>query len=145
LILTRSLAAKLFQNENPIGKLVTIGKSQSYEVTGVIEDLPANSHFHYDMVASMESHPWIKKAEQNGWSGISFHTYVKLKEGGSAELLQQNINSFLDNFPDDPEGNGKNINAVLQPIGSIHLNSHLKSLLSGEFKSYQNSTAYCGA
>lgn len=132
LILTHSLAAKLFQDENPIGKLVAIGKSQSYEVTGVIEDLPSYSHFYFDMIASMESHPWIKEAEQTVWSGISFHTYVKLKKDASAELLQQKINAYLDNFPDDLEGNGKNINAVLQPIQVIHLHSHLKfELLPG--------------
>lgn len=126
IVLTSALASKLFERENPIGKLVAIDQGKSFEVTGVVAVPLSNSHLHFDMIASMESHPWIKEAEQIVWSGISFHTYVKLKKEASAELLQQKINSFLDNFPDDPDGNGKNINAALQPIRSIHLTSHLK-------------------
>ncbi len=129
IVLTSSLALKLFGNENPIGKLVTIGDHKSFEVTGIISDWPVNSHMHFDMIASMESHPWIQEAEQSVWSGISFHTYVRLKKGASAKLLQQKINNLFDHFPDDPKGFGKTINAVLQPVQSIHLTSHLKSEL----------------
>ena len=130
IVLSQSLAASLFESENPIGKLVVIGKDKAFEVTGVVTDLPYNSHLHFDMIASMQSHPWIREAEQNVWSGISFHTYVKLKEGSSPNDLQQKINAYLDHFPNDPDGQGKSINAILQPVASIHLTSHLKHELT---------------
>ena len=126
LILTESTAKKIFGPHDPIGKLLVIGVDFEYEVTAVVQDISPRSHFHFDLLASMQSHPWIKHAEENVWSGVVFHTYIKLKNGGSAADLQNKISDFMDQFPNDPKGIGKSYDFQLQPVQDIHLKSHLK-------------------
>lgn len=125
-VLTRTTAEKFFGQENPIGKVLRVGKDRDMEVTAVVEDLPENIHFHFDMLASMLSHPWIKGAEENLWSGVVFHTYVKLREPNSALELESKIKSLLDNFPNDPNHYGRGVDLRLQPVQSIHLQSNMK-------------------
>lgn len=125
-VITESTAKKIFGDEDPIGKTIRVGVDFDYEVTAILENIPLNNHFHFDMLASMESHPWIKQAENNVWSGVVFHTYVKLREGSSAADLQNKLTDFMDNFPNDPKGIGKSHDFRLQPIQDIHLNSDYK-------------------
>ncbi len=121
-VLTEASAKKYFGSDDPVGKTITVGNGE-FEVTAVIENIPLNRHFHFDLLASMQSHPWIKMAEENVWSGISFHTYARLRSGASADELKQKLSYLLDHFPNDPEGYGKNVNLQLQPVQSIHLHS----------------------
>ena len=125
-ILTQQAAHRFFGNEDPLGKTITIGENKDFEVTAVIENLPANIHFHFDVLASMHSHPWIKDAEDALWSGVVFHTYAKLKEDSDPTGLEKKIGNLLANFPDDPSGYGKDIDLRLQPIQDIHLYSNMK-------------------
>jgi putative ABC transport system permease protein len=126
IILTESTARKIFGDEDPIGKTIRVGVDFDFEVTALVKDIPFNSHYHFDLLASMQSHPWIKNAENNVWSGVVFHTYIKLKDRNDAAGLQRKIKAFMDNFPDDPQGIGKSYDFRLQPIEDIHLTSHLK-------------------
>ena len=107
-------------------KTLLIDNSKELVVTGVMENVPSTTHFNFDMLVSMESHPWIKGAEESLWSGIVFHTYIKVKHDISAKQLTAKINDYLDNFPDDPKGYGKEMKMTLQPVMDIHLKSHLK-------------------
>jgi putative ABC transport system permease protein len=123
--ITEKYAAILFKTEDPLGKVVKIG-SREFEVTAVIEEIPSNTHFHFDVLVSMQSHPWIAEAESIVWSGISFHTYVRIKNGTQPALLEKDMQKILNNFSDDPQGNGKDLCLSLQPIQSIHLTSDLE-------------------
>lgn len=125
-IITQTTALRFFGKEDPLGKIIVVGANKELEVTGVVQDLPHNSHFHFDVMASMLSHPWIKGAENNVWSGVVFHTYVKLKEGASPVELEGKMSDFLDHFPDDPQQIGRNLNLRLQPVHDIHLKSNMK-------------------
>ena len=131
IVLTRSTATKFFGSEDPVGKVITVGSGREFAVSGVMEDIPPNSHFHFDLLASMLSHPWISSAENNVWSGVVFHTYVRLKKGSSAVALTAKIRDFLDHFPDDPHQFGKTVALRLQPVQDIHLKSNMKFELEG--------------
>ncbi len=54
-VITKATAQKYFGKENPIGKVISFkdGKNAPCKVTGVIEKVPVNSHFHFDLFASM--------------------------------------------------------------------------------------------
>jgi putative ABC transport system permease protein len=125
-VLTESTAVKLFGDADPIGSVLRIDSGRDMEVTAVIEDLPAHAHFHFDLIASMVSHPWIKGAEESLWSGVVFHTYLKLRKGHDPRELEAKIRVALDNFPDDPNHHGREVNLRLQPLRSIHLSSNMK-------------------
>lgn len=122
-VLTQQTAEKYFGQEDPVGKTLIVGNNQEFEVTGVMENIPTNMHFHFDLLASMQAHPWIKMAEENVWSGISFHTYVRLKPTASASALETKIKNLLDHFPNDKYEVGKGLNLHLQPVHDIHLRS----------------------
>ncbi len=125
-ILTQETAQKIFGSDDPIGKTIVMGSDKEFEITGVIENIPPNTHFRFDMLASMQGHPWIKNAEENVWSGVVFHTYVKLKEGASAAGVDRKIADLLNNFPNDPERIGQEQDLRLQPLHDIHLKSDLQ-------------------
>lgn len=126
LVVTESTARRLFGEEEAVGKTLTIGSGRDMEVTGVVKDIPPNSHFHFDVMASMASHPWIENAENNVWSGIVFHTYVKLVPGAEPHALESKMAALLNEFPDDPNHHGRELDLRLQPVSDIHLQSNYK-------------------
>lgn len=135
-VLSETTAKKFFGTTDALGKTLRIGTDRDMEVTGVVRDMPANAHFHFDLMASMSSHPWIKNAENSLWSGIVFHTYVKLRAGSDPIALESKMASLLDNFPDDPNHVGQGLDLRLQRVTDIHQTSHHKF----EFEQNGNST-----
>ena len=125
-IITKRLAVKYFGNKDPLGKIILLNNSQELVVTGVMEDIPPTTHFNFDMLVSMQVHPWIKGAEERLWSGVVFHTYIKLKPDANPQQLTFKINNYLDHFPEDPQGFGEDLNITLQPVTDIHMKSHLR-------------------
>jgi putative ABC transport system permease protein len=55
ILLTRKTAEKYFGNENPVGKLLNADKTYDYEITGILENIPANSHIHFDFLISFDT------------------------------------------------------------------------------------------
>lgn len=125
-VLTEETAEKIFGAEDPIGKTIVMGSGKEFEVMGVIENIPPNTHYHFDVLASMKAHPWIRGAEENVWSGVVFHTYVKLKNGSSPSVLENKIANLLNNFPNDPDHIGREHDLRLQPVKDIHLRSDMQ-------------------
>ncbi len=81
LVLTHSAAHRYFGDTDPIGKILTFRSSsaeQHFEVTGVIDDMPDNSHLRFDFLLSYAS---IPEARRDIWYIHGVYTYVKLKEG----------------------------------------------------------------
>lgn len=126
IVLSQHAAKVYFGEDDPLGRQILMDGKKELVVTGIMEDVPASTHFNFDMLISMESHPWIKQAEERLWSGVVFHTYVKVKPGTQVSQLAAKINDYLDHFPDDPDGYGKALKIELQPVADIHLKSHLR-------------------
>ena len=123
IVLTESAAKKYFGNENPIGKSLEIDTWDPRVVTAVIKDLPDNSHFKFDILASLHFR------QDNGqlidinsiWGWYNYYTYMKLKPGASIAAVDKKIRAvFKKNQPEN-----KNI-FYSQPVTSIHLTSNLK-------------------
>lgn len=121
-VITKSTAEKYFGQEDPIGKLLIIGEGREFEVTVVVEDVPENSHFKFDILASMQSHPWISRVTQFG-SGVVYGTYVKLQPGSTPNVVKEKIDDILFNqiFAGQEKPSQE---LVLQPLTDIHLKSH---------------------
>ena len=79
-VLTETIARKYFGNEPALGKLVTIGGSQAYKVTGVSPDAPKNAHFIYNILLSSRS---VEQLERNIWLNNFLYTYFILEENAS--------------------------------------------------------------
>ncbi|MDE2845722.1 MAG: ABC transporter permease [Gemmatimonadota bacterium] len=134
-VLSESMAQKYFGDENPIGKVMTGDDKYEFSVTGIMRDLPDNSHFRFDFLASFAS------LAPNGLYGepstmqnqhISLFTYMLLRNGSVAEDLERKLPGFLDkHLSERLEALGIVMTPFLQPLTEIHLHSNL----IGEFAS----------
>jgi len=138
LVLTESTARKWFGDENPIGKTIIENNRHHYIVTGITKDVPANSHFRFNVVASFTTLTWHSNTS---WFNQSAHTYVVLREGADVQetqaklpdFLYRSINEqlklFLGISVDEFEQSGQLYRLRLQPVTQIHLNSQLEGEL----------------
>ncbi|MDX1940726.1 MAG: ABC transporter permease [Saprospiraceae bacterium] len=134
MVITREMAEKYFGTIDALGKtLKTPGKA--YQITGVVENLPSNSHFKLDFMASMLGFP-NPDAEKN-WHATMFHTYVKLKPNSDAKQFEAQIHDVAYKYVrEEIKNNGQKYRFFLQPLTSIHLHSHLEFEL-GKNNSYR--------
>ena len=79
-MITVDLAQKFFGNENPVGKLLNLNNNNDYVITGVMEEMPENSHFQYSVFATLESSDSeFGKDWMNNWGWGNFlHEHFEL-------------------------------------------------------------------
>jgi len=140
IVLTESMAEKYFGGvdySDLINRVLLEGKdiSASWEITGVMKNVPPNSHQTFDALASSVSLPWIH--ENQIWTWSSMHTYVRLPDKSSFSSVNQKLKSiinlhvvpFLGYSAEEYATSGSTVEFQLQPLLSIHLNSaYLKEI-----------------
>lgn len=125
LVITRSISDKYFGTENPIGKTILVSNTTDYEITAVIEDLPPNSHFRYNLIGSFSSLS-ASKAENHTWGSANYYTYFLLNEGTDpADLENKFAKLVAEQIGDQLRNSGSWIDFKLQPLSDIHLNNEL--------------------
>lgn len=90
-VLTQTLANKLFNYQSALGKIIELD-GQSVQVTGVVADPPKNTHFRYSYINSYPNESWVTIGN---WTGNNFFTYVKLAPGATPEQVQAKIPDFV--------------------------------------------------
>jgi putative ABC transport system permease protein len=116
LVLTRSEAVRRFGSDNVLGRTLTFvrdGTPADYRVTGIIEDLPRNSHMAMAMLARFEPSTYFgdnAEAFQTAWGFIAGSVYVRLRPGADPKAIQAAIPQWEKrNIPDQSSG-GQKIN-----------------------------------
>lgn len=138
LVITESLAKVYFGEEDPMGKALEFsmrGTELTFQVKGVVEDVPENSHFQFDFLASME--PVIQffggyEQMMQNFGSNSFSTYLLLSEQTNSKELESKFSSVMNKaFPPDQFDDGVQASDFmflhLMNVTDIHLNSHLDS------------------
>jgi putative ABC transport system permease protein len=127
IVISRTLAEKYFGKNTP-----AFGKTMKtvydlYKVTGVIEDVPKNSHLRFDMLISMSTILKGANDGQDNWGSFNNFTYVLLKPGTSAVAFNKKLIPMYDKYmaPIFAKFNVK-IHYGVQPVTSIHLHSKLE-------------------
>lgn len=124
-VITSSVAQKYFGETNVVGQTFSYDNRVDLTVSGVIDDLPSNTHFAFEIVASRETlvslfGERIMNNLQN-WGWPSTYTYIKLNPTADPEVLQAKLPEFMDrNEAQDA------LSIFLQPLKDIHLHSHLE-------------------
>jgi putative ABC transport system permease protein len=126
IVISKTLAEKYFGKSTAVGKtLKTV--YDVYKVTGVIEDVPKNSHMRFDMLISMSTLLRGNQGGQDNWGSFNNFTYVLLKPGTNAQAFNKKLGDVYKKYV---ETLFKQFNVTmsydLQPIKSIHLNSNLQ-------------------
>ncbi|MCF7793314.1 MAG: ABC transporter permease [Candidatus Cloacimonetes bacterium] len=91
-VITYSIAQKYFPTINPIGQNLTFDNNREYEVVGVVQDCPHNSHWKFDMLVSMIS---IQRAYSEEWLSDNLHTYFKLQPDADQQVVEKKINELF--------------------------------------------------
>jgi putative ABC transport system permease protein len=124
MVLTRSIAKKYFGDEPALGKDLRLNSDEVYKVTGVIEDVPANSHLQFDILLSFTTLKSRIGDLNDFWGWSVFYTYVMLGENTNAAGVQEKLNELaVKQFVDEQKSPFKT-RFVLQPISDIHLRSN---------------------
>jgi putative ABC transport system permease protein len=98
-VISASKAKEIFGNEDPIGKVLIVNEGMRHEITGIFEDLPANSHIHFHYFMPIRT--WVTMgflADRDGYQGSAWWTYVKVKEGVTAEQAENSLNALIDKY-----------------------------------------------
>ncbi|MBU2552979.1 MAG: ABC transporter permease [Bacteroidetes bacterium] len=126
IILTESVAKKIFGNENPIGKIVTLDNSRKLKVTAILEDLPDNSTFNFSALISLltfESYG----VDMGKWGNNWYDTYILVSQGINREALQKKINDFIkEYFSADDANELKNGQIFLHNLHEVYFDNQLQ-------------------
>ncbi len=132
MLITEATAKKLFGNENALGKVVKVDKTESFTVTGILANVPSNSHLQFNVILPMAFNAKTHRDLINKtWENFNFYGYFQFKKGAvsSPETRSQTvekINQIYSNRIKEFE-----VKFNLQPLTDIHLHSDLQIDLPG--------------
>jgi putative ABC transport system permease protein len=136
MVVTDKIARKYFGNEDPIGKTLRVHNSDSavFQITAVVEELPARSHFHFDFLVSTSSDNYYRGTF---WLSNNLYTYILLKDGASASNLEAKFPGMIKKYCgplvsqymgisfEDFGKSGSYMKYQLQRLTDIHLHSNM--------------------
>ncbi len=130
IVITKEQAEKYFGKEDPINKLLEFKDAKEpYKVTGVIEKVPANSHFHFDLFASMEG---LAHSKEEKWLESNYFTYLVLEKGTDIKTFEAKMPAIIKKYMGPQvsqlgmtfekfQESGNEIGLFIQPLTDIHL------------------------
>ncbi len=130
-LVSERAARRLFGRDDPVGRTIrfrVLDKPFDFKVTGVFEDLPANSHFDMDVVAPFETLASVTQDNDfTKWDSSSYFTYVLLRDGADPKDVEGKLPAFLDKYRRDDGGrhHGWKTRLILQPLTGIHLSPRI--------------------
>ena len=122
-VLTREAAEKYFGSENPVGKVISRNGEHDFEVTAVVEAMPTNSHFQFDLLLNMESVENRYNSEMLESMGAQWvYTYLLMDQPESKASIEERLNTLMAQFI--PKDAPVEIRMAAQPLTDIHLRSN---------------------
>ncbi len=131
IVITEEMAEKYFGEEEPLGKVLTINNNIDLKVSAVLQNLPANSHFHFDFLLSYALLKMRETGSYYEWEDFGHYNYVKLAPTADPKIFEAKIPDWFLKYNEWPaddiaELKSGQVAFRLQPITDIHLRSHLK-------------------
>ncbi|WEA03130.1 ABC transporter permease [Mucilaginibacter sp. SJ] len=128
-VITRQIADRLFHGVNPVGQTLYINTDKPLKITGVMENMPANTHMNFDIMQSyttlLKENPPNKDFNlDNAWLNDGCTTYLLLKPGVDPRILEAKFIPVVRKAYDKYPGTGEGGIYTLQPVKDIHLYSN---------------------
>ena len=135
IVITKELEHKYFGNEAALGKSLQIGRG-AFKITGVIEKIPENTHFHFDAFISMSTNYYA--IHGNTWSNLGFYTYLLIDKNADPKKLESKFPELIRKYVAPEAMHDMGISLVeaqkvtntwrffLMPVTDIHLHSNTK-------------------
>ena len=129
-VITEDMAQKYFGDEDPIGRIIKTDSEFDLTVTGVMKNVPPNSHFIFNALVSFETlryvHEDYQKEIEEDWLDHDNYTYLLLREAYDYRDLEQKFPAFIEKYMGETlKALGAKVDYFLQPMPQIHLNSKL--------------------
>ncbi len=119
IVLTESAASRYFGDADPIGKVLKEGNN-SYEVAGVIEDVPSNSHLRFDALTARNNLP----KQFGSWGNFGVFTYILLPKDVDYKAFEQKMQGISETHVKPVLGQyNVQVKYNLEPLTWIHLHS----------------------
>lgn len=128
LVITESLAKSLFDADDPLGQRVIDGNGAEFVISGVLKDLPTNSHLTFDALGTTLTTAAQARAAQpegatnpiwlDSWQMVAMPTYAKMVPGTNVDGMDERITTFI-----RESGVPENFESTLQPLFDVHLGS----------------------
>ena len=137
LVITKEMATKYFDDQDPMGQILEVQQGQDvqpFTITGIVEEVPENSHIQFDMLASMSSYPHIKRREWT-WIWTTFVTYGLVSPDTDIQALEEKIQAIPPKWTattmqrifgqtyEQYMSDGRSWDLYLQPIDEVYLYS----------------------
>ena len=132
MVLTEEYAKKYFGDQDPMGQRMNVeSDTVFYTVTGIVKNVPDNSHLKFDMLASLSTYPQL--ANSQFWVSHNFFTYIVVKDGSDKEVLQSKFQDMIIKYVgpqlkeiigqtiEDFRKAGNDFSYVMEPLKDIHL------------------------
>ena len=147
IVITESLARRLFGDSDPMGSVIKAGefKGKAYflTVTGILKDIPGNSHISFDYLFSIDSVTNHLPTYFNSKRWMSVYTYVLLDEGDTSTDFVAQEREFIQKFFGNRDA--KRFQLSLQPLTDIHLDPSQNQQLSANVSLSQSAYIYVPA
>ncbi|HVU57900.1 MAG TPA: ABC transporter permease [Puia sp.] len=133
-VITESMAHKYFNSTDVVGKYLVVNDTSNLKVTGVIRDIPEQSHFNFDFFISANKS--IQNWELDDWLSNNFNTYIVLKKGVDPHRFESRFPHIVDKYigpkaqavmhvdMDQFYKSGNYVKYSLTPLLDIHLRSN---------------------
>jgi len=120
-VITEKIAHKYFGDDDPLGKILHIGNEYDYMITAVIEDMPSNSHFTFDIFMTLEDGAMMFGDDwMDSWGWCNFLVYFEMQDNFSQADVEAKMTKLLNDAINIDE---LKTNFSLQNTKDIHLYS----------------------
>jgi putative ABC transport system permease protein len=138
-VISERMAHKYFGDEDPMGKIMALSNRYDFIVTGIMKDVPQNSHLQFDFLAPLMTLKSIRGQEDylERWGNYSYYTYILLPDGYSPKDLEKKLPVFVEKYMGErlrrmrqQDSTRQASRFFLQPLKRIHLYSHINFEIS---------------
>jgi putative ABC transport system permease protein len=135
IVLTEKIAKKYFGSDDPMGKVISSGSGRNYQVTGIMQNVPGNSHLKFDAlisgmsIAAQQGIDNFNSLEPERFWNIGVYTYILLKENSSMQSIQEKFTPFYDKYM---KPIGDQINASFSLMSTPIVDTHFRQGLGAE-------------
>ncbi len=131
IILTKSMAERYFKTEEILGKILRVDDRHDLKITGLIEDIPDNSHLQFDYIISFETLSQMTGQPFPEWGTNEVFTYIQLQKNSDYRVLDKKITGYIKS-----KLQGSVVDLYLQPITEIHLTTGFVADIGGHGSIY---------
>ncbi len=118
-VLSHETATKLFGNENPVGKTLTVMNNTEFSVSGVLKKIPSNSNLQFDLLVPVRFRQMIDPEFEDRWHSSGTYTFIHCTDENYLSYVEKNLDGFLEKYqPDWLDGRSQ---LAIEQLTDIHV------------------------